>query len=628
MTWQLSIGASYQGPGTRFRVWAPRADQVVVVLFDGNTLGDSFSLQAEGGGYFSGVGEGVEPGTRYMYRLDGGPPRPDPAARFQPLGPHGPSEVVDPCAFTWTDADWRGLPLEDLIIYELHVGTFTPEGSFEAAIAKLPYLRELGISAIELMPVADFPGRRNWGYDAVNLYAPEEAYGGPEGLRRLVDAAHCEGLAVLLDVVYNHFGPDGNYLRDFSEHYFTSHHPTPWGDALNFDDDDCEPVREYVVNNACYWAHEFHIDGLRLDATPQIIDESPTHILSELAATVRASLPAERHFVVIAENDLNEPLVVTPAAQGGWGLDGVWADDFHHQLRVTLTGLQDHYYANYRGLIDDLVTTIRQGWFYTGQHFASWDKLRGAPADTIWPPRLVYCIENHDQVGNRPLGERLEHMISPELFRAASALLLLLPVTPLIWQGQEWAASSPFQFFTDFEVELGRLVTAGRREEFAAFIAACGEDVPDPQDEATFLRSKLRWDEREHEPHAGVLRLYQDLLRLRREHPALRSRDRAACAVQPLGEKALILRRESGPASEALLALVNLGERFDVDLLAKPATQPPAGYAWDVLMASEDARYGGRGTTAMAHEACGWAQLELSGPGVVLLRACEPARVA
>jgi maltooligosyltrehalose trehalohydrolase len=615
MTWTLPIGARYAGGGTHFRVWAPKATRVAVVLFDGPAPGDAHALAPEGDGYFAGFVEGVEPGTDYMYRLDGGATRPDPASRFQPAGPHGPSRVVDPSAFSWGDAGWRGVPLEELVIYELHVGTFSAEGTFDGVITRLPQLRELGVTAIEIMPVAECPGRRNWGYDGVNLFAVEEAYGGPEGLRRLVDAAHREGLAVLLDVVYNHLGPDGNYLREFSDSYFNARHPTPWGDALNFDDDASAPVRAYFVANACFWAHEFHMDGLRLDATPQIIDESQTHILAELATTVRATLPAERHFVIIAENDHNEPEVVRAAEQGGWGLDGVWADDFHHQLRVLLTGSRQSYYSNYTGAAEDLAATIRQGWFYTGQHFATWNKARGAPADEIAPQRFVYCLENHDQVGNRAFGERLEHLVGLEVFRAASTLLLLCPQTPLIWMGQEWAATSPFQFFTDFNEELGRLVTAGRQAEFAGFHDFLAVEVPGPQFEATFERSKLNWEEREREPHGGVLRLYQDLLRLRREQPALRERGREAYRVEVVGERALALRREGGRADETLLALFNFGERLVVELSVE-ATRPPAGHGWHVVLDSEDVRYGGRGAIGSATNGA----LALEGPRAIVLR--------
>ncbi len=591
MDWELPIGAQPDTRGTRFRVWAPRARQVQVVIErSGENL--TCALAAEGEGYFAGHIAGVGPGARYWYRLDDGPPRPDPASRAQPDGPHGPSEVVDPGAFVWHDAAWRGLPIAEMVIYEAHVGTATPEGTFDGLITCLDELVWLGVTAIELMPVGSFPGRRGWGYDGVCLFAPHAAYGGPDGLRRLVSAAHTRGLAVILDVVYNHFGPDGNYLRDYSRDYFTDRHHTPWGEAINMDGPHSRPVREFVIANALHWFHEYHLDGLRLDAVHAIIDDSPTHILAELAARVRAALPAGRHFVLIAENDTNDPRLVHPAAAGGWGLDAVWADDFHHQVRVALTGERDGYYVNYSGSASDLATTIRRGWFYTGQVAPLSGRPRGAPADDVAPTRFVYCLQNHDQVGNRAFGERLHHQVTLAAYRAASALLLLAPQTPLLWMGQEWAASSPFLFFTDHHEELGRQVTAGRRREFAAFSAFRGAEIPDPQAEATFRRSMLNRAERERPPHAGVLSLYRALLRLRREHPALRSD--GAFTVLPLGERIIALRREvSGTPEPTLLVIVNLSGPAQVDLTSSPELAPPTGQGWTVLLDTEDPEYGG-----------------------------------
>ena len=478
----LPIGARPDQNGVYFRVWAASASHVEVVLYDGARETGVFALAPEAGGYFAGHVAGIGPGARYMYRLDSGDPRPDPATRFQPAGVHGVSQVVDPASFEWTDGGWRGIPLEDAIIYELHVGTATDAGTFDALIERLDDLRDLGVTAIELMPVADFPGERNWGYDGVCLFAPARAYGGPEALRRLVDAAHARGLAVLLDVVYNHLGPDGNYLRQFSQAYFTDRHHTPWGDALNLDGPGSAPVRDFFIANACYWAHEYHIDGLRLDATHALIDTSEKHLLAELADAVHASLPADRHFLLIAENENNDPNLVQGTGDRGQetgdesiqpdprspipnsrplGLDAVWADDFHHQLRVALTHEREGYYQDYSGSIEDLAATLRQGWFYIGQRSGHLGHPRGAPADDLPLPRFVYCIQNHDQVGNRALGERLEHLIELDAYRAASALLLLGPATPLLFMGQEWAAGTPFLFFTDHNAELGRLVTAG-----------------------------------------------------------------------------------------------------------------------------------------------------------------------
>jgi maltooligosyltrehalose trehalohydrolase len=641
MNWTLPIGAQPAADGTRFRVWAANARRVEVVLYAGERPVAAHELAPEGDGYFAGFVAGVGPGARYMYRLDGGPPRPDPASRYQPAGVHGPSEVVDPATFGWTDAGWRGIALEDLVIYELHVGTVTLEGTFEALIARLDDIRALGVTAIELMPVADFPGARNWGYDGVCLFAPARAYGGPEGLWRLVDAAHACGLAVLLDVVYNHLGPDGNYLRQFSEAYFTSRHHTPWGEALNFDGPGSRPVRDFFVANACYWAHEYHLDGLRLDATHAIRDDSPTHILAELAARVRASLPPERAFLLIAENEQNDPILIRPpqeqrtaneehgelalgSASGalfaaGYGLDAMWADDFHHQVRVALAGDRDGYYIDYSGSAADLATTLRQGWFYTGQYSPYLKRPRGAPPDNIPPPRLVHCIQNHDQVGNRALGERLNHDVALDAYRAASALLLLSPYTPLLFMGQEWAASTPFLYFTDHHPELGRLVTEGRRAEFAAFTAFSGAEVPDPQALDTFLRSKLRWEERARPPHAGILRLYRDLLDLRRRHPALRERSRESFAVVAIGEQALALRRAGPTPGDTLLLVVNLRGRLWLDLAMRAETVAPAGMRWALLLDSEDAAYGGRGGARLVADDARGAEIALDGAGAVVL---------
>jgi maltooligosyltrehalose trehalohydrolase len=631
MTWTLPIGAQPDVAGTRFSVWAVDRQRIEVVLYEGNTMTAAYPLASDSGVH-TGYVMGARAGVRYAYRLDGGDVRPDPASRFQPEGVHGPSQVVDPAAFAWTDGDWRGLSLEDLIIYELHVGTATPEGTFDALIDRLDDIRNLGVTAIEIMPVADFPGERNWGYDGVNLFAPARAYGGPEGLRRLVNAAHTHGLAVILDVVYNHLGPDGNYLRQFSQAYFTDQHHTPWGEALNFDGPGSEHVRAFFIANALYWAHEYHIDGLRLDATHAIIDDSPTHILAELAARVRESLPADRHFLLIAENENNDPNLIReprtenqeptsmsefsgPGSRFPIGLDGVWADDFHHQIRVALAGDRDGYYADYSGSAADIATTLRQGWFYIGQDSPHLKRPRGAPADDVPPIRFVYCIQNHDQIGNRALGERLNHDIGLDAYRAASALLLLAPYTPLLFMGQEWAASSPFLYFTDHNPELGRLVTEGRRKEFAHFTAFSGEQVPDPQARETFLRSKLLWEERETLPHIGVLRLYHDLLRLRRTLPVLRERSRESFAVTPIGDTALALRR-TGPALEDTLLLIvnlrgNLRHTFD-DL---PETTPPNGKKWMALLDTEATQYGGRGPAHVG------AQVEMAGSGAILLGA-------
>lgn len=613
------LGARVESGGVLFRVWAPGRERVEIVLY-GPDAERVAPLAPEGEGYFAARVAGAGPGTRYKLRLDG-EVYPDPWSRSQPDGVHGPSEVIDPAAFRWSDAGWRGVALEDLVIYELHVGTATPAGTFDALIPRLDHFVELGVTALELMPVAAFSGERGWGYDGVYPFAPHAAYGGPEGLRRLTDAAHGRGLAVILDVVYNHFGPEGNYLPAVTGgRIFTERHHTPWGAAVNYDGPESGPVREMVVQNALHWARDFHLGGLRLDATHAILDDSETHILRELAERVRAALPADRHFVFIAEDERNERRVVLPTSRGGWGLDAVWADDFHHQLRRLLTGESEGYYAHYAGTTEALAETLRRGWFYQGEPYGDEGEPRGTPAADLPSAAFVHCIQNHDQVGNRALGERLHHQTAPAVFRAASALLLLSPYTPLLWMGQEWAAFSPFLYFTDHPEELGRLVTEGRRREFGRFRAFADPEararIPDPQAEETFLRSKLCWEERDESPHAGTLALYRALLRIRREEPALRERGRAHWSVAGLGEGAVALRREAPGAPSVLLVACFRGE-LRLSPAQVPETRAPRGSAWGLLLATEEERFGGAGEWGGV-DARG--ELRLAGPGAVVLR--------
>lgn len=522
------FGALVRDGATLFRVWAPKARTVELVLEDG---GAPVPMQREDGGTFAVVVGDVGAGARYRFRLDGGDPMPDPASRSQPEGVHGPSEIVDPHAFVWSDGKWKGLAQRDLVFYELHVGTFSPEGTFAGVTRRLPWLRDLGVTALELMPVAAFPGRWNWGYDGAALFAPAHVYGRPDDLRALVDEAHRLGLAVFLDVVYNHLGPDGAYLPAYGP-AFTDHHTTPWGRAMNLDDAHAEGLRALFVDNALHWLREYHFDGLRLDATHALVDDSPTHFLAELAAAV-AELTPRRFLVAEDHRNLNRLLLPRPE---GYGLDAVWADDFHHQVRHLTAGDAEGYYADYVGTTAaDLAVTLHQGWFYDGRPSRRTGRPRGTSAAPIRPDQCVVCIQNHDQIGNRPLGNRLTDDVPLPTYRAASALLLFAPMLPLLFQGQEWAASTPFQFFTDHHPELGRLVTEGRRQEFEDFAGFAGE-VPDPQDPATFERSRLVWEETEQPEHAHTLALYRALLALRRhlEGPA---------EARPVGETALHVRR-------------------------------------------------------------------------------------
>lgn len=613
--WRLPFGANVVDDGVRFRVWAPASRSVDVVIY-GPDAERVKPLAAEDDGWFSATVPGLGAGARYKYRLDDKDAFPDPASRAQPDGVHDASAVVDP-SFRWTDDGWRGVPADDLVIYELHVGTATEAGTFDALIERLDEIVALGANAVEPMPIAEFPGARNWGYDGVFLYAPESSYGGAEAFRRFVDAAHARGLAVILDVVYNHLGPEGNYLHAITGgQYFTGRHHTPWGDAIDYAR---QPVREFAIQNALYWAHEYHVDGLRMDATHAILDDSDQHVLQELAERVRGSLPADRHFVLIAEDERNERRVLLPAPEG-CGLDGVWADDLHHQLRRHTAGDHEAYFSDYTGSADDIVRTLRQGWFYTGQVSKNHEAPRGTPADGLPPRAFVHCIQNHDQVGNRAFGDRLTESISLDVYRAASALLLLSPYTPLLWMGQEWGATTPFQYFTDHPEELGKLVTEGRRKEFGKFSAfadpAVRERIPDPQAVTTFQNSRLNWDERERAPHAGILALYRELLRLRRTHPALRRRDRDSFAVAALGEHGIGLRRTAEDGG-ALLLVVSFQGPLSVDLGAMDETRAPAG-RWELLLSSEEARFGGEAEGELVRLSPE-GRLEMGGAGAVVL---------
>jgi maltooligosyltrehalose trehalohydrolase len=612
--WSPSLGAVVDGTHTKFRVWAPAASSVDVLIHD---TGAAHPLTPETDGMFSGSLADAAPGCRYRYRLSGGDAYPDPASRCQPDGVHGPSMVVSPWTFEWTDARWTGVPLADLVIYELHVGTFSQSGTFAGAMALLPALRDLGITAIELLPVAAFPGERNWGYDGVDLFAPARCYGLPDDLRRLVDAAHRHGLAVLLDVVYNHLGPDGAYLQPFSPYYFTQRHHSPWGAGVNLDGEHSRHVREFFIENALHWIHEYHLDGVRLDATHAMQDDSPRHFLAELTDRVHGSTSG-RHVHVIAEDDRNLAGIVLPPDKGGWGLDAVWADDFHHQVRRAAAGDADGYFRDYSGTADDIAATIRQGWFFTGQHSPHRQAPRGTDATAVAPQRFVYCVQNHDQIGNRAFGDRLHHRIDLAAYHAASALLLMLPQTPLIFMGQEWAARSPFLYFTDHHAELGRQVTEGRRREFAAFAAFADETaraaIPDPQAAATFQASRLDWTERDAAPHAQTLRLYTQLLSFRRQLAEGSSGD--AATARALDADTIGVRRRARNGDH-LLAVVRLrgAASVSLDLVASGAE------SWVPVLTTEDAAFSPQPAPPVIEPSDRSPVIRFCGPAAVILRA-------
>ncbi len=641
MNWQPTIGAHPQGDSVRFRVWSPSSQTVEVEILAPGEAQQYFPLSRGDAGMFASEILAIGAGTRYRYRLNGQNSFPDVASRYQPEGVHGPSQVIDSSTFPWSDHDWRGIELRDAAIYELHVGTFTPEGTFDGVRRRLPALRELGVTAVELMPVGDFPGERNWGYDGVSLFAPARCYGPPDDLRQLVDDAHAQGLAVFLDVVYNHLGPDGNYLGALSPFYFTDRHQTPWGPAINFDGEHNQPVRQFFLENALYWLHEFHIDGLRLDATHAIVDDSPRHFLAELTDRVRESFAAsKRRPLLIAEDSRNLARMMKPRRQDGWGLDAVWADDFHHQLRRALAGDHDGYFQDYSGRAEDIAATIRKGWFYCGQKSVFLERQRGSDPTGLSPEQFVICLQNHDQVGNRAFGDRLHQGIDLAAYRAASTLLLCCPETPLLFMGQEWAAGSPFQFFTDHHDGLGKLVTEGRRREFQRFQAFSDpktrETIPDPQALETFLNSRLNWEERASDVHAPTLRLYTALLGLRRAEPVLRLREPAN--VQAMGEAALLLRRAAAappnlsaplsqsperPASSAsdLLIAVQLAGAGSIVLQQAPFARIGPDLTWQLLLSTEDVRYCLDPQPIRIEEEHSKVRIRFMRPGAVLLKA-------
>lgn len=538
---QAPPGAIYSESATRFRVWAPDAREVVLRLVD---QGRAVQMRRMEDGHFHCAVEGVQPGERYFYRLDGGPDRPDPASRSQPEGVHGPSAVVAG-DFTWTDERWLPPLLRNSVIYELHVGTFTPEGTFDAIIPHLPYLKDLGVTTIEIMPVAQFPGARNWGYDGVLPYAPQHEYGGAAGLKRLVNACHAAGLAVFLDVVYNHLGPEGNYFAEFGP-YFTDRYKSLWGNSINLDGPHSDHVRDFFIRNAIYWLDEYHIDGLRLDATDHLFDLSAVPFLQELADRVHEwAARANRRILLVAENDSNDRRLTAPQSANGLGLDAQWLDNFHHVLHVALTGEKVGYYLDYQNF-DLLLKVLREGFAYSGQYAPARGRRHGTPSQDIPADRFVVATQNHDQVGNRMLGERLTALTDFDGLKLAAAFLACSPYVPLLFMGEEYGETAPFNYFVSHgDTELIKAVQAGRAAEFAAF--AWQGAPPDPQADATFTASKLDHDLRAGGRHALLHSIYRDLLALRRTSPALTNPDRAATQVHGDGETRIFcLERRDG----------------------------------------------------------------------------------
>jgi maltooligosyltrehalose trehalohydrolase len=595
----LPIGAQViAAGGTRFRVWAPAAESVSVRLFgDDGAPHEPVALRSEGDGYFSGKIALARAGMRYKYVLPQGE-FPDPASRFQPEGPHGPSQIVDPRAFVWSDVEWAGVTREGQIIYEMHVGTFTREGNWAAATQELDKLADVGVTLLELMPVADFAGKYGWGYDGVNLYAPTRLYGSPDDLRRFVNRAHTLGMGVILDVVYNHLGPDGNYLREFSPYYFSKRYQNEWGEALNFDDEHCAPVREFIVANAGYWIAEFHLDGLRLDATQQIFDTSATHLLADIAQRVREEAAGRGTFLV-AENEPQCAGLVRPIERGGYGLDALWNDDFHHCAIVALTGKNEAYYTDYRGTPQEFVSAAKRGFLFQGQRY-KWQKhRRGTPSLDLSPLQFVTFIQNHDQVANSLWGQRINTITSDARARAITAFLLLGPNTPMLFQGQEYGASTPFLYFADHNPELAALVARGRAEFLNQFPSIASSPaiaalIPNPELERTFLSSKL--DPEERRKNEPVTAMHRDLIALRKATSHITHALPGSYDGAVLGTTAFLLRYFGLNGDDRLL-IVNLGPGLHLDPAPEPLLAPVNGLPWNLLWSSEDPRYGGGGTS-------------------------------
>jgi maltooligosyltrehalose trehalohydrolase len=604
---RLPIGAEVVAEGVSFRVWAPRCQRVEVV-FEGpaGSWPVEMELEAEGNGYFSGLVPGAGAGALYRFRLDDGDAFPDPASRFQPQGPHGPSQIVDPSTFEWTDEDWPGVGREAQVLYEMHVGTFTREGTWGAAARELPALADLGISVVELMPVAEFPGEFGWGYDGVDLFAPYHVYGTPDDFRRFVDRAHALGIGVILDVVYNHLGPDGNYLKPFSESYFTDRYRNDWGEAINFDGEDAGPVREFFLANAGYWVEEFHLDGLRLDATQDVHDASEDHILAAIARRAREA-GGKRSTWIVSENEPQDTRLVRPPEEGGYGHDALWNDDFHHSTLVALTGRSEAYYTDYKGSPQEMISLVKYGYLYQGQRYSWQEKRRGTSALGLPPSAFVNYLQNHDQVANSARGERCHKIASPGAFRAMTALLLLGPGTPLLFQGQEFCASSPFLYFADHNPDLASAVRKGREEFLSQFPSIARPEtragIPAPHERETFERCKL--DRSEREEHAPCYALHRDLLRLRREDPVFRSQGGERFDGAVLSREAFALRVFGREGDDRLL-LVNLGKDLDLEPVPEPLLAPLTGLRWEVLWSSEDPRYGGAGAPPPEDEEGCW----------------------
>jgi maltooligosyltrehalose trehalohydrolase len=603
---RLPIGAEPVPEGVHFRVWAPEARRLRVVFADSEPS-DGQDLSREASGYFSGLVSFARAGTRYTFQVDTTADRwPDPASRFQPAGPMGPSQVVDPSAYAWNDGDWPGLSLPGQVLYELHVGTFTSEGTWEAAAEQLAELAALGVTVLEIMPISEFAGRFGWSYDPANLFAPSHWYGPPDALRRFVDEAHRLRIGVILDVVYNHFSRLGEgLLRPFASSYVSERHKNEWGAAPNFDERQSAAVREYFVANVTHWISEFHFDGLRIDATQAFEDDSAESILVELCRAAREAAP-DRAVLIVGENEPQNAQLLRTGESGGLGFDALWNDDLHHSAMVCLTGRREAYYTDYTGKADELIATVKWGYLFQGQRYRWQKKPRGTPAFDVPAPKFINYIQNHDQLANSARGQRIDQMTSPGRLRAMTALLLLAPQTPLLFQGQEFAASSPFLYFNDCQGNEAASVARGRAKFLSQFRSLATPDMQawlsDPCDPTSFERSKLDFSERV--AHADVYALHRDLLALRRQDVVFRQQDATRLHGASLGSEALVLRF-LGQGNQTRLLVINFGSELHLESISQPLVAPPRAMRWGILWSSDDPSYGGSGTPEL--DTCqGW----------------------
>jgi maltooligosyltrehalose trehalohydrolase len=593
--WWYPVGAQFHADGAAFRVWARNHKTVSVVVNN-----REHPLRLEGDGYFVGDVKDVRAGDTYRFLLDGEGPFPDPASRYQPEGPHGPSQIIDATKFAWTDQAWQGIKLAHQVIYELHIGTFTREGTWRSAIPELPTLAELGITAIEVMPVAEFAGSFGWGYDGVDLFAPTRIYGNPDDFRAFVDAAHRCGMGVLLDVVYNHVGPDGNYLTKFSDRYFTADHKTDWGEAINFYGPHSAAVREFYAANAAYWIKEFHLDGLRLDATQNVYDKSKDHILAEINRSARKAADS-RGIIIVAENEPQDTKLIRSEKEGGYGFDGLWNDDFHHSAAVALTGSREGYFADYLGSPQELLSALKYGFLYQGQWY-SWQKQRrGTSTLGLNPAAMVTFLQNHDQIANSGRGWRIHKLCSYGQYKAMTAVCLLGPGTPMLFQGQEFAASSPFVFFADHDGDLAEKVRAGRADFLHQWRSrATGQlTFDDPCSRETFEKCKLDLSERG--KHAETCALHRDLLQLRKSEAVFSRQDRQFDGAT-LAPETVVARFFSEGYRDDRLLVVNLGVELHLNPSPEPLLGPPRDTVWEIQWSTEDPRYGGNGTAPLDSE--------------------------